>query len=118
MDAVHAAKLEPVREWLEDRMDNRTREDLLAKLAEARKQEAQSRERFHSQAASIEKVRETLGNPYFYSGRPADDPESESRYTGYKSHEPTLVLWREWQDLSQQVAAIRKELLDAGIDAG
>ena len=63
-------------------MDDRTRNDLLAKLAAARKLEAaaQQRLRDHAANANIEQVRKELGNPYFYSGRSADDPESEAHF--------------------------------------
>jgi hypothetical protein len=61
-------------------------------------------------------VREALGNPYFYSGRSADDPQSKTHFTGYKSHEPALQLIRDWQDVSRQVVAIRNQLRNAGID--
>jgi hypothetical protein len=95
-------------------MDDRARNELLAKLADATKQEAQSRERLQAHAAAIEQVREALGNPYFYSGRSAEDPESEAHFSGYRSHEPAFLLWQEWHDVSQQVAAIRQQLKDAG----
>jgi hypothetical protein len=99
-------------------MDDRTRTDLLAALADARKREVQARQRLQAHVANIEQVRAGLGNPYFYSGRSADDPESEAHFTGYKSHEPAFALWQEWQEISRQIAAIRKQLQDAGSECG
>jgi hypothetical protein len=97
-------------------LDNQTRDDLLSKLADAKRREAQARQQFERHAARIGQVREALGNPYFYSGRSADDPESKAHFTGYKSHEPALQLIRDWQDVSRQVVAIRNQLRNAGID--
>ena len=97
-------------------MDERTRTDLLNMLADARKRQALALERLRGHDANIQQVRAERGNPYFYAGRPADDPESEAHFTGYESHEPAFTLWREWQDVSQQVASITTQLQDAGID--
>lgn len=97
-------------------MDDHSREDLLARLSDAKKREAQAVEQLHAHAARIEQVREELGNPYFYSGRSADDPESEARFSGYKSHEPALRLYRDWQEVSREVAEIRKRLREAGVE--
>ena len=97
-------------------MDDQTRDDLLSKLADAKTRETQALQQLESHAARIEQVREALGNPYFYSGRSADDPESKAHFTGYKSHEPGLHLIRDWQDVSRQVVAIRNQLRDAGIN--
>ena len=60
-------------------MDDQTRDGLLAKLADAKKRGAQVLGELETHAARIEQVREALGNPYFYSGRSADDPESKAR---------------------------------------
>ncbi len=97
-------------------MDDRTRNDLLATLVDAQRRETQARLRFRDHGANIERIRAELGNPYFYGGRPADDPESEAHFTGYKSHEPAFALWQEWQDTSRQIADIRKQLQNAGIE--
>jgi len=97
-------------------MDDQTRDGLLAKLADAKKRRAQVHGKLERHAARIEQVREALGNPYFYTGRSADDPESKAHFTGYRSHEPALQLIRDWQDVSRQVVAIRNRLRDAGID--
>jgi hypothetical protein len=97
-------------------MDDRTRNDLLATLTEALKRETQARQRLQAHVANIEQVRAELGNPYFYAGRPADDPESKAQFTGYKSHEPAFALLQEWHNTSRQIAAIRKQLHDAGIE--
>jgi hypothetical protein len=97
-------------------MDDRTRDDLLATLADARKREAHARERLQARTADVTEARAEHGNPYFFSARPADDPESQAHFTGYKSHEPAFALWREWQDVSQQIASISRRLQDAGIE--
>ena len=91
-------------------MDDWTRDDLIAALADARKREAEALQRMQAHAANIAQVRAELGNPYFYAGRTADDTESEAHFTGYKSHEPAFALWQEWQEASRQIAAIRKHL--------
>jgi hypothetical protein len=97
-------------------MDEQTWDDLLGALVEARDREAQARKRLQVHAANIEQVRAELGNPYFYAGRPADDPESEVHFTGYRSHEAAFALWQRWQETSRQIAAIRRQLHDAGIE--
>ena len=97
-------------------MDDQTRDDLLAKLSEAQKREVEAVQQLRAHAATIDRVREDLGNPYFYSARAADDPESEAKFTGYASHEPALQLYRAWQAVSGEVLAIRKRLRDTGLD--
>jgi hypothetical protein len=91
-------------------MDDQMRNDLLAKLADAKKLEADAVRQFQALAANIEQIRETLGNPYFYSGRSGDDPESKANFTGYTSHEPAFNAWQRWQEASRQVRAIREQL--------
>ena len=98
-------------------MDDRTRNELLAKLATAREREAIARQQIQAHVSNIDQTREELGNPYFYSGRAAGDPESAAHFTGYKSHEPAFSLWQEWREISRQIAAVRKELHDAGIES-
>jgi len=97
-------------------MDDRTRDELLGALVKARTREAYARERLQAHGANIEQVRADLGNPYFYTGRPAADPESAAHFTGYNSHQPAFALWHECQETSRQIAAIRKQLQDAGIE--
>ena len=97
-------------------MDDRTRAELSAHLAELKTREAHARQRLQTHGASIDQVRRELGNPYFYSGRPAGDAEIEARFTGWKSHEPAFQLWQEWQDVSRQMKTIRRQLREAGID--
>jgi hypothetical protein len=99
-------------------MDDVTRNDMLAKFAEARKREADALQKLRTHGDNIQQVRAALGNPYFYSGRSAEDPKSKAHFTGYQSHEPGLQLLRDWQDVSRQVLAIRTELRDAGIEPG
>jgi hypothetical protein len=99
-------------------MDDVIRDGMLAKFAEAKTREAEALQRLQTHGTNLKQVRAALGNPYFYSGRSADDPQSKTHFTGYKSHEPGLQLIREWQDVSQQVTAIRSQLRDAGIETG
>lgn len=98
-------------------MDESTRNDLFVKLADARKRESVAQQQLREHAANIEPVRKELGNPYFYSGRSADDPESQAKFTGWNSHEPAFRLWQEWQEVSGEIKEIRHQLRKAGIDA-
>jgi len=98
-------------------MDDRARDDLLADLADAKVREARAREQLQAHAANIDEVRAALGNPYFYSGRPADDPESETYFTGYKSNDPALTLLREWKEALRRIRVVREQLQDAGIES-
>jgi hypothetical protein len=98
-------------------MDDRLRDGLLADLAEATMREARAREQLRAHAANIDEVRETLGNPYFYSGRPAEDPESEARFTGFASHEPAFALLRELKEALRRIATVRRQLQDTGIES-
>ena len=93
-------------------MDDHARNDLLVALADARNREADARQRLQAHVAHIGQIRAELGNPYFFSGRPPDDPESAAHFTGYKSHEPAFAVWQQWQDISEQVAAILRQLQD------
>ena len=99
-------------------MDDRIhRHRLSANLSELRKREAAARQQLQTLDANIDQVRRERGNPYFYSGRAADDPESEAHFTGWNSHEPAFRLWEQWREIAQQITAIRKQLRDAGIDS-
>ena len=91
-------------------MDDRARDELLADLADAQRREAAAREQLRAHAAHIDDVRAALGNPYCYSPRPANDPESESRFTGYASHEPAFRLLLELKEALRRVATIREQL--------
>ena len=97
-------------------MDDQTRDKLSVDLAELRTREARARQQLQSHAANIDQVRRKHGNPYFYGERAADDSESEAHFTGWNSHEPAFQLWRQWREISQQIAAIRKQLQDAGTE--
>jgi hypothetical protein len=97
-------------------MDEGTRNDLLVKLEELGQRKAASARQLRVHAANIEEVRKALGNPYFYGGRPDDDPESKARFTGYESHEPALRLLREWQEVSQQITTVRQQLRETDSD--
>ncbi|HUR21674.1 MAG TPA: hypothetical protein VMZ90_12740 [Vicinamibacterales bacterium] len=99
-------------------MDDTTHNDLLAKLADAEKREAHALQQMQEHGAQIEQVRKEFGNPYFYSGRGADDPESKSHFTGYKSNEQAFRLWQQWRDSSRETEAIRGQLPVAGSDSG
>jgi hypothetical protein len=83
-------------------MDGQTRSELLARLSDAEKRKEQTLEELRIHAAEIKRVRQALGKPYFYGGRAADDPESEAHFTGYASHDPSLRLYREWQDVTRE----------------
>ena len=98
-------------------MDDRTRNELSANLAELRAREARVRQQLQTHAANIDQVRRELGNPYFYTGEAAGEAEAEAHYTGYQSHEPAFRLWQERQEIAQQIAVIRKQLQDAGIES-
>jgi ABC-type Fe3+-hydroxamate transport system substrate-binding protein len=63
-------------------MDDQTRNDLLSKLADAKRRETKALQQLERHAARIEQVREAIGNPYFYSGRSGDDPESKAHFSG------------------------------------
>ena len=96
-------------------MDDQTRDDLLTKLSHAKKRKAQAVQQLHAHADRIEQVREDLGNPYFYSGRSADDRKSEARFSNCKSLEPALRLYRGWQEMCREVVEIQKRLREAGV---
>lgn len=97
-------------------MDDSTRDRLLATLAGARRDREDVKKRLETLSANIGQIRATLGNPYFYGGRPADDPESEAHFTGSRSHEPALALWQEWQDVARRIERINAQLKAAGDD--
>lgn len=96
-------------------MDDQTRDELLAKLADGRARATQVRDQLKTYAATITDVRKALGNPYFYGGRSADDPESEAHYTGYKSFEPAFQLSHDLRAIRREVLGIRNRLRDAGV---
>jgi hypothetical protein len=98
-------------------MDDRMRDALYARLADAKEREGHARQALEMHATRIDEVRAALGNPYFYSGRTASDPESKARYTGYASCEPAFQLFKQLNDVRSEVAAIRNELREAGVDA-
>jgi hypothetical protein len=98
-------------------MDDLTRIALMTRLSEAKDRESQLLLRVRTHSDNIEEVRKTLGNPFFYDGRPEGDPESKSRYTGYTSHEPGLQLVRECQEVAKEIESIQVELRAAGLDS-
>jgi hypothetical protein len=98
-------------------MDDQARNALMTRLSEAKERESQLLLRGAHTRITLRKIRKTLGNPFFYSGRPDDDLESKSRYTGYTSHEPGLQLVRECQELAKEIESIRGELRAAGLDS-
>jgi hypothetical protein len=97
-------------------MDDQTRAALITRLSEAKGRESQLLLRARAHADNIEEIRKTLGNPFFYSGRPEGDSESKSQYTGYASHEPALQLLNEYQEVAKEVEAIQSQLRDAELD--
>jgi uncharacterized membrane protein len=94
-------------------MDDRMRDALYARLADASDREVNARQELETHCSQIDQVREALGNPYFYSGRAAGDPESKARYTGYASHEPAFRLFEQLNEVRREVAAIRDALRQA-----
>jgi hypothetical protein len=85
----------------DEAMDDITRNDILAKFADAKTREADALQRLQAHGTNLQQVRAALGNPYFYSGRSADDPQSNAHFTGYKSHEPacsSFEIGRMWLD--------------------
>lgn len=97
-------------------MDEQPRNALMTRLSEAKERESQLLLRVRTHGGNIEEIRKALGNPFFYSGRVEGDPESESRYTGYTSHDPGLQLVREAQELAREIESIRGELRAAALD--
>jgi hypothetical protein len=95
-------------------MADQAREELAARLAEAHQRQYQLLLRMQAHAANIDETRRALGNPFFYSGKPAGDPESESRFTGYASHEPAFQLWRESRELGDLIADLQRQLRGLG----
>ena len=91
-------------------MDDQTRDELVARLSDAVQRRSTLRLTMQAHAASIDKTRQALGNPYFYSEKVEDDPESKSRFTGYASHEPAFQLWQESHDLDELIAGLRRQL--------
>lgn len=91
-------------------MDETRYEALVVELAQAREREAAVRSRLQTFAANISTVRAELGNPFYYSGRPASDPESEAHFTGYASNEAIFALVRDLRAAVRRVAAIEERL--------
>jgi hypothetical protein len=91
-------------------MDDQARDELVARLSDAEQRRSTLRFKMQAHAASIDKTRQALGNPYFYSAKAEDDPESRSRFTGYASHEPAFQLWQELSDLDELIADLRRQL--------
>ena len=84
--------------------------DRLMRLTNAKQRLADVQSEVEAHVANIEQVRHDLGNPYFFSPRPADHSESQSKFTGYASHEPGLALIREWQIVREEIAEIQNRL--------
>jgi hypothetical protein len=97
-------------------MDDETRDGLLAKLSELKRQQGSLKQALQAHAANIEEVRKKLGNPYFYRSRPASDPESSAHYTGYASHEPAFRLLRECKTAANEVRDVQQTLRQGGIE--
>jgi len=91
-------------------MDDRTRDELAARLSGAEQRRSTLRLEMQAHAARIDETRQALGNPYFFSKKAQDDPESRSRFTGYASHEPAFRLWQESRDLDDLIAELRRQL--------
>ena len=91
-------------------MDQDRRAGLMAELTQAQEQEATARGRIKLLGTNIDQIRRHHGNPYFYGSRPGDDPQSETNFTGYNSHDPAFILWQEWRRAARHVALIQTEL--------
>jgi hypothetical protein len=91
-------------------MDDQARDELVVRLSDAEQRRSTLGLKMQAHAASLDKTRQALGNPYFYSEKPEDDPESKSRFTGYASHEPAFQLWQALRDLDELIADLRRQL--------
>ena len=93
---------------------------LLQRFSEATARKAALVSEMKELAARIGEVREALGNPYFYSGgdygRPENADESIARFTGYKSHQPTLRLVRSLRDTDRELRTLREQLRELGVN--
>ena len=91
---------------------------LRRRFSEATAQKAALMSEAQEFAARIGAIRETLGNPFFYSGenweRPENAGESIANYTGYKSHEPGLRLVRRLNDVNRELDTLREQLRELG----
>jgi hypothetical protein len=96
-------------------MDDHTRDGLIARPSQLKDREADLLLKIKAHAANISETRQSLGNPFYFDGRPAGDPESNSWFTGYSSHEPGLALVREAQELSKQIDELRIQLRESGL---
>ena len=98
-------------------MNDQTRNELVAQLAEVKDRLSELQSTIKAHAANLPEIRKNLGNPFFYSGKPEGDPESRSRFTGYASHEPGLERIREAQELSKQIDKIEVQLRGSKLDS-
>ena len=97
-------------------MDDEMRAELVCALSEAKARRAVLAAELQAFAANVHGVRQALGNPFFYSPRPDDDPQSRAKFTGYASHDPALRLLRGLADASRAVATAERRLQDAGFE--
>ena len=97
-------------------MNDETRDQLTARLSQAKARAAALILDIQWRAASIQVTREALGNPFFYSARPEGHPESRANFTGYKSHDPGLALMLEFRRITKEITTIQNQLKEAGTD--
>jgi hypothetical protein len=71
-------------------MDDPAPDGLVARLSELKSRQAELLIEIRTHAASMPATRQSLGNPFYYDGKPDGDPESKARFTGYASHEPGM----------------------------
>ena len=71
-------------------MDNQARDELVARLSDAEQRRSTLRFKMQAHAASIEKTRQALGNPYFYSAKAVRRPRIEIAI--YRVREPRTSL--------------------------
>jgi hypothetical protein len=96
-------------------MDDQLRASLQAQLLDAIERRSRIEQQIQAHVDKIQDIRKALGNPYFFHPRPADDPESQARYTGYASHEPGLQLMQAKQDVQEQIAELLNRLSGLGL---
>jgi hypothetical protein len=96
-------------------------ERLRSRLSDLREQKVELDTRAIEHRASIQDIRQRLGNPFFYSGarhgRPENARYTVAKYSGYISHEPGLALLRdrianlrETRLITEQLQALNADL--------
>ena len=93
--------------------------DLRRRLSETTARKAAVEAELKELASRVPEIRETLGNPFFYSGkehgRPENEDKSIAKYTGSKSHQPGLLLVFKYRDAERELTEILEQLRDLGV---